>query len=235
VVVEEPVSVESDYAYTIPIINLNNYVNSLNSVNSNGATYSISLCVDVPVNSAPDAMVIYSGGMGIGHCFLIATKTNGANSVTEVFGFYPNQVPSLTDPAAPVPSAVKDNGGEEINASITISPTAAQFTNFLNTALTLSKSQYSLVNFNCSNFAVQAFNAATGTSLPVVPFVFVMPGITVGSGYITPATELRVPDTPQGVFAGLQSLKLQGGAQAAGINFDLSGNTKAPKSYGPDN
>jgi len=235
VVITQPVSVAPDYANTAPIINLTQYFNAFNTVNSTGATYTITLCTDVPVNSNPQAIVEFSGGTSAGHSFLIATKSNAAlkQSVTQVFGFYPAQAPPATNITATVPSAIKDNGAREINASITTTVTPSQFAAFQDMALNLTSHTYSLVNFNCTDYALNCFNTTQTTPLVLQPIQFDLPGLTVGAGYITPGTTITLNNSPQMLFAALNAMKTKGGSAAGGIVIDLSGNTKAPSSYGP--
>ena len=51
-----------------------------------GAVYSAKLCVDIPVNNDPLALL---DGTTPGHAFITVTKTNGSQSATLSFGFYP--------------------------------------------------------------------------------------------------------------------------------------------------
>lgn len=107
-----------DYSNSVPAIDLQKYFNCFDRIPDNGATYSIKLCADLPDNSNPDIVVV---GVTPGHAFLTITKTNGSQSVTQSFGFYPQSGP-LSIFAGAVGSKIVDDGKagfeHEVNASI---------------------------------------------------------------------------------------------------------------------
>jgi len=76
-----------DFSNSEPSIDLQKYFNCFDHISDNGATYSIKLCTDLPVNSNPNALVTTS--LTPGHAFLTLTKSNGGQSITQSFGFYP--------------------------------------------------------------------------------------------------------------------------------------------------
>ncbi|TDW97073.1 hypothetical protein [Dinghuibacter silviterrae] len=226
--------VDQDYTASLPVVDLSKMFNCFdddNIVPSIGATYTITICSDVPVNALPEA-AINNDPTSAGHSFLVVTKTNGTASLTQAFGFYPAQTPSVFNPFAPVPSNVKDNGGHEVNASYSINVSHDQFAGFRQTALNLSKNQYSLDNDNCTDFAVGSFNAAGGTQLNLPPLIVYMPATIMNGVTASPSYQVKIKNSPQGLYAALQQMKQQGGAQAANIHLDLSGKTQSPKSHG---
>lgn len=97
-----------------------------------------------------------------GHTFIILTKTNGAVSLSQSFGFYPAS-PSLSTTGAYVKSQIKDDGAvdHQYDASLSM-PNISQldFQTVENLALNLAGSQqYSLYNYNCTDYALQVFNS----------------------------------------------------------------------------
>lgn len=82
------------------------------------------------------------------------------------------------------------------DGSYTISVSEAAFNNARNIALTGSAKKYDLNDFNCTNYALQVFNAAmggTGLQVPNSPI-----------GYMTPSSlYLKLSDMKTGGTAGI--------------------------------
>ena len=141
--------------YSDPNIYLDQLFNCFNNVPDNGATYTIKLCADVPVNSRPGQLV--DGSLSPGHSFITITKTNGSSSVTQSFGFYPvNGVKSVN--MQPQDSKMNNNGGHEYDASIEATMKATQFSAVRFKAKDLTTKQYDLNNSNCTDYAIEVFN-----------------------------------------------------------------------------
>jgi hypothetical protein len=221
-----PTGIEPDYSGGIPPVNVPRVFNCFDQVPSAGATYSVTICTDVPVNSDP-LVIVNSGGSTFGHSFLVATKSNGTVSVTQSFGFYPAQNPSVWSPTDPVPSAVKDNGGQEVNGSLTMTVSADQFANFKATAIVNSTNAYLLTDYNCTDFALQCFNSMRSTPLTLVPITITLPATPS-----TPAPPITINNSPQMLYALMAAMKLNNAPEAGNISLDLTGNTKAPASHG---
>src|SRR5258708_16257285 len=60
--VSDPIDVEKEYVYGKPIVDVQKYFNCFDQVPSDGASYTIQLCADVPVNSNPAMSMHFSGG-----------------------------------------------------------------------------------------------------------------------------------------------------------------------------
>jgi hypothetical protein len=230
------IQVKAEYQYSLPVENIAAIMRCFNLVPSAGATYSISICADVPVNSSPLTTVNpFSSNAQIGHSFLIAKKTNGSASVTQSFGFYPATTPSIWNPFGPVASAIKDNGNQEINAELTMTVTAAQFNTFAAAVTALAAHAYTLDSFNCTDFAVRAVNSVRSSPLEVPPYTIYLPAGPNGDNVSTQATPLTIPNSPQGLYELLAAMKMAGGPEAGNTVTDLTHNTKSPASHGQCN
>ncbi|MGI8950768.1 MAG: hypothetical protein ACR2FN_04185 [Chitinophagaceae bacterium] len=122
---------EFDSYVNEPAEDINKIFNCFNSIPDAGATYSLTLCSDIPNNYDLNTSFVNSPHVGYpGHTFLILTKTNGNTSVTKAFGFYPtmswSSLLNLVN-LPPVPSKIVNNSEHEINASITMNITQSDF------------------------------------------------------------------------------------------------------------
>jgi hypothetical protein len=218
----------AEYSNNLNKISIAQFFNCFNQVPDVGATYTLSLCTDVPDNNDPGALFdLATGNSTIGHSFLVVTKTNGSSSITQCFGFYPAQTPSYWNPMAPVPSQMKDNGGHEINASVTISISASQFAVVQSNAISDATMPYELESDNCTDYADGIFNSVSPTQINCVPIQ-----IEVEPGPADPPETITIQNSPQGLFSALTAMKASGGPLASNISTDLSGNTKSPASHG---
>lgn len=91
-----------------------------------------------------------------------------------------------------------DNGGHEYNARYTISVTNAQFQAALNAVQTYSSYDYSITTFNCTDFALEVFNAAGGDLYIPKYQIPGFPNGTTGS------------NTPQGLYNKLDQMAAAG-------------------------
>ena len=229
---DETIEVEIDYQIDAPFISAAKIFNCFDAVPNVGATYSITLCADVPVNAYP-TMAINSGSSA-GHAFLVVTKQNGNQSITQAFGFYPAQTPSIFNAFSPVAGGIKDNGGQEINASIQMSMTATQFGIIKQKAIGWSTEKYSLAAYNCSDYAINIFNAVSPKPLEIAPLTMAAPGNTNAYSPATPIT-IEINNSPQMLFARLQQIKKEGGPEASRISINQSHNYRSPISKGECN
>jgi hypothetical protein len=219
-----PIYVEPEYIYDLPGIGIDRFFKCFDNVPSAGASYTITLCADLPSNNNPGAS-IDGKKVSAGHTFLIVNKTNGTSSVTQSFGFYPASEPSMTNPLSALPSELKDNGAQEINASISMSLTEEQFNKVRQTAISSATRQYALVDYNCSNYAIDVFNAVRTNPIQINP-------LNIALGHPVPVT---INKSPQGLFLKLQSMKLNNDPEASKIKIDQTSNYKSPISKGECN
>ncbi|HEY4287984.1 MAG TPA: hypothetical protein VGN00_12855 [Puia sp.] len=226
---------EKEYVNSIPTVDIRKFFNCFDLVPSAGASYTIQLCADVPSNNNPDVSMNFSGTVNAGHSFLVITKSGNGVTVTQSFGYYPQTAPSAWNPFSPIPSAIKDNKGQEINASITMSIGPDQFNAIRSTAINQSAQPYILDKSNCTDFALSVFNAGRSTPLTMDPYILRQAGIAVSNGITSPPITVTINNSPQKLYAKLATMKTNGNAEAGNIQLDLSHNLKAPISHGECN
>lgn len=180
------------------------------AISNTGATYTVALNSDVPVNQRPSTVI---QGMSGGHAFLTLTKSNGSNSVTQVFGFYPKYTVKAATLAG-VTSAIKDDSEHEINASISLNVSSSNFDDLITYISNHSSDDYNLTGYNCTDFALEAFNTMLSTPITVNPSAF-------NSGH-----------TPSGLYLALNNLKAANGPLANSIFLGLD---HAPTGHGECN
>jgi hypothetical protein len=224
--------VEEEFIVDPPTLNLDKAFKCFEQIPSSKAKYSIKLCVDVPNNRNPMACPPY-GGSEVGHSFVVLTKKNGTQSVTQVFGFYPQKTPGLLNAFDPFPSVIKDNGGREINASIEMSLTEAQFKTIREKALELARKKYDLGANNCTDFALNLFNAIRPTPITIEKLTIFLPS-NVGFVPKDPET-IRIKSSPQMLFTKLKEMRNAGGQVASDIVIDQTSESMAPISQGKCN
>jgi len=229
------IEVEGEYIYSIPTVDVRKLFKCFDLVPDEGATYSVQLCVDLPVNSEPNMSMNFSGAINAGHTFLVVAKSGSGLSVSQSFGYYPQTAPSAWNPFSPIPSAIKDNKGQEINASIIMLINSEQFKAIGSAAINLSAQPYMLDKSNCTNYALNVFNAARTIPLAVEPYILVQSGIAIGNGMSSAPITATINNSPQKLYEKLSTMKTNGDPEATNIQMDLSHNTKAPISHGECN
>ena len=176
-------------------IDLAAFFTCLTAIPDAGATYSMTLCTDLPENSNPDA--ILNSSFSPGHTFITLTKTNGNTSGSLSFGFYPNSS-ALSAINIPVPSMIQNDGntGHEYNASITLhNLSVATFQDIQTRAINAANAHsYILTEYNCTNYALDLFNSATVNPI-VVP------------DWLGPITGFNFGKTPNGVYKALYNMQ----------------------------
>jgi hypothetical protein len=181
---------------TLPGIDLARYFKCFTYIPDQGATYSVTVCADLPVDNNSGALL--TTNLHPGHAFLILTKTNGIFSLSQSFGFYPQNSLSSAFKAF-VSSKIGDDGvaSHEYDASIAMpSISKLDFQTVENMAVNLANSQqYSLYNYNCTNYALQVYNS-----------IRVNNPITV-SDWIGSYTGINFGSTPNGLYETLVSMK----------------------------
>jgi len=162
-----------------PQISLQSLFNCFSQVPDAGATYSVKLCVDLPVNgvwNAPFNLTHKSPG----HTFLTLTKTNGTQTISQTVGFYP--IGSGGNPINPnATGGFKNNGRpvHEYNAAINAyNITASQFSMVMNNLLSHENDTYNIFDNNCTTIALNAFNLLIHPKIIVEPFVVQVPTTT---------------------------------------------------------
>jgi hypothetical protein len=232
-VVVPGLELEHEYVNSIPIVDIRKMFNCFDLISNDGASYSVQLCVDVPVNGNPAASSNTSG-INAGHSFLVITKSGTGISITQSFGFYPKSL-SILDPFSTVSSAIKNNGGQEINGSLAMSISPEQFNNLKATAIELSTKQYSLDSWNCTDYALSVFNSVRNTPIALDPYVIRQPGINISGAPASPGFNVTIANSPQRLYEKLNTMKKSGAGEASNILLDLSHDLSAPDSHGECN
>jgi hypothetical protein len=226
-----PLDIEAEYINNIASVDVRKLYNCFDQIPAAGATYSVKLCVDVPVNSDPSTSLNASGGISAGHTFLVVTKTGSGMSITQSFGFYPQTAPSAWDPFAALPSTIKNNSSQEINGSLAMNITTDQFNTLRTTSISLSTRPYTLDTSNCTDYALGVFNSVRSNPLKLQPYIINQPR-TMASASIPP---ISINNSPQMLYALFSQMKSGNTFEAANIQLDLSHNLKAPVSHGECN
>lgn len=134
---------------------------------SSRASYSITICADIPDNNNPDRVHV---GKRPGHVFVILQKTDsgvGGSCATLVFGFYPFQEQSSLL-RGNVTGKISDNSTREYNASLSKALSAQEFQHLLHQSQQLATRKYNLRTFNCYDYVIAVFNSiSVNDTLPV--------------------------------------------------------------------
>ncbi len=195
-------------------IDLEKYMNCFNQIPSAGATFTVKLCADIPVNDDPYKINTLSSG---GHVFLTLTKSNGENSISQTVGFYP-QNGTFAFLGLPQPSKVVNDEIHEYNASLKMDVSEANFLSIVNTALANQSSSYDINNYNCADFALNSFNAGRNNPLNI-PDTYTSIGAFFGK-------------TPVGLYRKLKNMKTHNDPENDNIEI---GTFTSPQSHGPCN
>ena len=223
---EEIIEFEIDDPDSKPGVNITQLFNCFDQVPGGpSTTYSITLNADIPVNSNETFPVLITNP---GHVFLTITKTNGSQSVTQSFGFYP-QVGRESLTLNSVPSKIVNDGNHEINASIRMPDiNEASFNLIKYNAIYEASQLYNLSTNNCANFAIKLFNYARSNSPISVPIFHV----TIPSLSGIPILNLSIIQSPQALYSTLNTMKNTGNPEAANIHVNRNRSTKSPPSQG---
>ncbi len=201
IISSRPTTITIDDSYSKPGINVAAYMKCFSAAPDAGAGYSVSLFVDLPVNDDPTQVFNQASG-AVGHCFLGLTKSGSGQSITQYFGFCPTEA-MVAIVGTVTAGKVVDNGGHKYNAYLGITLNAGQFATAMSKIISLSGSNYDLINFNCVDFSLSVINSFQPTT-PIIPETVQMP-----------AAGLSI-DTPQGLYLTLQHIQNTGGAAVTG-------------------
>lgn len=165
--------VDYEFVESLSPIDITKYLKCFSNIPNEGSTCSITILVDIPVDNQPNRLFNFEQGSP-GHTFLQITKTNGYQSVTQNIGFYPNSTWKmlLTEP---VLSKIVDNSEHEFNASLKMDITPQQLNNVLSYMDNVAKHDYDIDDYNCTDFALEAFNLSREEN-PIEIQKFAIPG-----------------------------------------------------------
>jgi hypothetical protein len=195
-----------------------------------GTTYSVTLCTDIPINSNP----LFANDfpwLSPGHVFVVLTKRNGADSVTQAFGLYPVSGKSSITSEAPVPSNVRDDYQHQINASIKMNNVDATTFNLIRTSTEndFSKRLYDIRHYNCANFALDIFNLTRSPADKIT-----LPPFTAYP-FPPPPQPILIDQSPQMLFVNLKLRKQSNTTDAPNIVISENSNYKSPLTKGECN
>jgi hypothetical protein len=220
---------EEEVSIIPPSLDLQKAFNCFNLVPSIGAKYSLKLCADVPNNDRPTQLPLQPDSE-TGHTFIVVTKSNGTANVVQVFGFYAQKHPGYIDPLRAMPSIIRNNRLREINASIEMSLTEAQFEHLRKKAFELAKQKYDVNDYNCTNYGLDLFNSVRTKPLTIDSYTIYLPPLGPASVH-----KFIIDKTPQMLFKKLQEMKNRNDSEASCIFIDQTDNSKAPLSHGECN
>jgi hypothetical protein len=170
--VEPNIVLYFDESFSRPAIDLNAWLKCFSNIPDAGATSSITLFGDLPRDDDPGAGInLWNGNTG--HCFLQLSKTNGPQSVSQVIGFTAQSAgKAIVNSNAFVPSKIADNAGHKYNCSITIPLSANGLNKVISTIKSLADMAYSIVNYDCLDFALNVINAVRPAGPLVIDKVY---------------------------------------------------------------
>lgn len=206
---ESFLSVDREMQDLNPAINLSQFIKCFNNIPDAGATCSIEIFADVPVDNRPAMLFNYENGSP-GHTFIQIKKANGGMSVVQNIGFYPLSGLKAGLTNGPIDGKFVDNGLHEYNASLKMNITSSDLSLVLNEIERLgSVVKYDIDDYNCTNFALDVFNKVRSEKI-------IIPLYNIPGNY--PATGTK---TPQGLFALLNNMKEAGHPEAQNITIDI--------------
>jgi hypothetical protein len=205
VIVDQTMLVDVDTYVNNPAIDINQFLKCFENIPDDGATCSITICSDIPVDSDPSKLFNWNTESP-GHCFLELKKSNGSQSVQQSIGFYPTANWKNILSADPVDSKMVDDGHHEFNASLKMNVTAFNFRSAIGKIKELSTMKYDMDEFNCTDFALEVFNyIRTPLKIPQ----YVIPGGMYGT------------NTPQGLYNKLNEMWRNNDPEAKNITIDM--------------
>ena len=167
------IAVAPDNSYLRPAIDMNAWMKCFTDIPDAGASCSVTLLGDLPVDTDPTiGLNLWSGNTG--HCFLQLTKTNGVQSVTQIIGFTAESpMKAVVNTEAFVPGKTVDNAGHKYDCSITMNLGADGFNTVINKMKSLSAVMpYSVVNYDCLDYGLEVFNSVRASNPLRIPKVY---------------------------------------------------------------
>jgi hypothetical protein len=217
----EPILIDFETGQENPAIDVNQYIKCFSSIPDAGATCTLKILTDIPVDKDPNVFFDWGNGSP-GHTFLQFTKTNGSISVQQNIGFYPDQGWKTGLTPAPVKGKFVDNASHEFNASLAMPLSPEKFQTALTRLAYLARFvQYDIDDYNCTDFALEVFNRVRVGNEIIIP-MYDIPGGAAPRG----------TSTPGGLYQTLKTMKSKGDNEAKNILFPgvkgFAGSSKGP-------
>ncbi|TDW96981.1 hypothetical protein [Dinghuibacter silviterrae] len=182
-------------------VNIQDIFQTFERVPDAGATYTLELCIALPVKNDPGASMNFSGwGLMAGHCFLILRKQNGPVAHSRSFGFYPARRLSFWKPLRPYPSCIRDNRLHRAHARTRMTISPQDFETVREAAFSASMSSYRLLDYNCADFALAVFNSVRAEPVVPPPYGVQCFGIPLGYNRLPSRKQMMIPQTPHGLY-----------------------------------
>lgn len=208
---DPPIYIDYETDISKSPIDLESYLRCFDQIPDAGATCSIEIYADIPVDSDPYKLFELSN-QSPGHTFIQIKKSNGTQSAIQNIGFYPQSDWKSILTNAPIDGKFVDNGMHEFNASIKMSVSPENFKSILTEIRYLARFiKYDIDEYNCTDFALDVFNKIRTGKLEI-PMYHIPGGMAAGG-----------TRTPQGLYNKLQEMKSGGSSEAANITI---GNNK---------
>lgn len=199
-------------------IDIEKFINCFNAIPDAGATCSIEILADIPVDNDPNKIFNFTS-RSPGHTFLNIRKSNGSQSVSQNIGFYPQIGLKTLLTNAPIEGKFVDNQQHEFNCGFKIAITPGQLHSAIVEMQRDKNYKYDIDNYNCTDWALDVFNAAGGN--------LQVPLYDISGTY--PSTGTRMPSS---VYNKLQAMKNANDPRAGGITIGLvkgfAGNSTGP-------
>lgn len=207
-------TIDTESPETKNAIDPKKYADCFGQIPDDGATCSITISADLPVDGHPETFFNWTD-RSPGHAFIELNKSNPYGTVQQDIGFYPDASFKVLT-GSNIASKIVDDGGHEYQARYTITVTAAQFQAAINKLNTASSNSYNVSHYNCTDFALDVFNSAGGNL--AIPH-HAIPGFEIDGG----------SNTPQGLYEKISQLKDNGTVGTTKTNGkEYSGNSKGP-------
>lgn len=189
-------------------IDIEKFINCFNAIPDAGAACSIEIFADIPVDNDPNKIFNF-GSNSPGHTFLNISKKNASQSVSQNIGFYPKAGWKTILTNAPMDSKFVNNSDHEFNCGFKINITPAQLKSALIEMQRSKNYKYDIDNYNCTDWALDVFNAAGGN--------LQIPLYDIPGNY--PSTGTRMPN---GVYNKLLEMKRANDPRAGGIEMEFA-------------
>lgn len=216
---DETVQIDIENQDDRTAIDIEKFINCFNAIPDAGAICSVEIMADIPVDSDPNKIFDFAS-KSPGHTFLNIRKSNATQSVSQNIGFYPKSGFKTILTNAPIDGKFVDNGNHEFNAGFIQNITPEQLHHVLIKMQQDKNMKYDIDNFNCTDWALDVFNAAGAFQLDV-------PLYDIPGNYPSSGTHM-----PNGVYNKIREIKTTNPAQAGNTDMNFlkaySGNSTGP-------
>ncbi|PZR29109.1 MAG: hypothetical protein DI535_03595 [Citrobacter freundii] len=217
-VIDDPfMQVEFESQFADPAIDVDAYLKCFSQIPDAGAICTIAIFSDIPVDGDPNKMFNFMSGSP-GHAFIRIEKKNGGQGIKQYFGMYPAEGWKTNDMVNGTPAKLVDNSNHEYNAYMEINITPQELLLAIEKIRSQKSAIYNLNHYNCTDFALDVWNAASSNQTYLeIPKLHIP-----GSSY--PAS-----NTPQGLYVQIQGLKASGSPIAAASQVNVDGTSGSGK------